>query len=189
MAITLKGSVSDFRTQLGLGTAALQNVGTGANNVIQLDGSGNLPAVDGSLITGVASGELLRNIYYAENNTQFNYASTSEQAVLSSPSITPVDANSKFLIVYHDQIQLSTGGLTAYFKLSRDANNISGTMRNESGSNDIRFPINIIQTDAPATTSAITYHIRGYNQTSSLTVNCSHGNSVRTMTVYEYDGS
>ena len=47
MAITLKGSVSDFRTQLGLGTAALQNVGTGANNVVQLDGSGNLPAVDG----------------------------------------------------------------------------------------------------------------------------------------------
>ena len=60
---------------------------------------------------------------------------------------------------------------------------------NRVGNNDIRFPINIIQTDAPATTSAITYHIRGYNQTSSLTVNCSHGNSVRTMTVYEYDGS
>lgn len=189
MAITLNGSASDFRTQLGLGTAALQNVGTGANNVVQLDGSGNLPAVDGSLITGIASGELLRNIHYAENNNSFAYASTSEQAVLSSPSITPVDANSKFLIVYHDQIQLSTQGLTAYFKLSRDTNNISGTMRNESGNNDVRHPITIVQTDAPATTSAITYHIRGYNQTTGLTVTCSHGATVRTMTVYEYDGS
>ena len=62
MAITLNGSVSDLRTQLGLGTTALQNVGTSANNVVQLNSSGNLPAVDGSLITGVSSGEKLRKI-------------------------------------------------------------------------------------------------------------------------------
>jgi hypothetical protein len=43
------------RTTLGLGTAATLNVGTGANNVVQLDGSGLLPAVDGSQLTNLPS--------------------------------------------------------------------------------------------------------------------------------------
>jgi microcystin-dependent protein len=41
------------RTNLGLGTAATLNVGTGANNIVQLNGSAQLPAVDGSLLTGI----------------------------------------------------------------------------------------------------------------------------------------
>lgn len=45
------------RTTLGLGTAATLNVGTGANNIVQLNGSAQLPAVDGSLLTNLpASG-------------------------------------------------------------------------------------------------------------------------------------
>ena len=36
-----------------LGTAAAQNVGTSAGNVLQLDGSAKLPAVDGSALTGI----------------------------------------------------------------------------------------------------------------------------------------
>lgn len=39
----------------GLGTAASYDVGTGAGNVVQLNGSGQLPAVDGSLLTGIVS--------------------------------------------------------------------------------------------------------------------------------------
>ena len=189
MAITLNGSVSDLRTQLGLGTTALQNVGTSANNVVQLNSSGNLPAVDGSLITGVSSGEKLRKIYYSENNTYSSHSSTSEWNLLSSPSITPVDANSKFIIVYHDQIILNTGELTFYIKVARGTTNITGVSRTESGNGDCRLPITMVAHDAPNTTSAVQYNIRGYNQTSSLTVTTSHGNSVRTMTVYEYDGS
>jgi len=46
------------RTTLGLGTAATLDVGTGANNIVQLDGSAKLPAVDGS--------ELI-NLPYATN--------------------------------------------------------------------------------------------------------------------------
>jgi hypothetical protein len=42
------------RTTLGLGTAATLNVGTGANNIVQLNGSGQLPAVDGSQLTGLS---------------------------------------------------------------------------------------------------------------------------------------
>lgn len=41
------------RTTLGLGTAATLNVGTSANNIVQLDGSAKLPAVDGSQLTGL----------------------------------------------------------------------------------------------------------------------------------------
>jgi len=43
------------RTNLGLGTAATLDVGTSANNVVQLDGSAKLPAVDGSQLTGIVA--------------------------------------------------------------------------------------------------------------------------------------
>lgn len=43
-------------TVTGLGTAAELNVGTSANNIVQLDGSGKLPAVDGSQLTNLPGG-------------------------------------------------------------------------------------------------------------------------------------
>ena len=43
------------RTNLGLGTAAVEDVGTSAGNVVQLDGSARLPAVDGSQLTNLPS--------------------------------------------------------------------------------------------------------------------------------------
>lgn len=49
-------SAATARTTLGLGTAAVLNVGTSASNVVQLNGSGQLPAVDGSLLTGISGG-------------------------------------------------------------------------------------------------------------------------------------
>lgn len=42
-----------WRSLVGLGTAATKNVGSSANNVVQLDGSGRLPAVDGSQLTNI----------------------------------------------------------------------------------------------------------------------------------------
>jgi len=39
----------------GLGTAATLTAGTSANNVVQLDGSGKLPAVNGANLTGVST--------------------------------------------------------------------------------------------------------------------------------------
>lgn len=55
------------RTALALGTAATLNVGTSANNVVQLDGSARLPAVDGSQLTGISGGSV------AGSNTQVIY--------------------------------------------------------------------------------------------------------------------
>ena len=46
---------SAFRAALGLGTAATLTAGTAANNAVQLDGDGKLPAVDGSALTNVSA--------------------------------------------------------------------------------------------------------------------------------------
>lgn len=47
------GSLPTSRANLGLGTAAVLNVGAGANNIVQLDGAGKIPAYDGSQLTNV----------------------------------------------------------------------------------------------------------------------------------------
>jgi hypothetical protein len=49
-------TAANARTALGLGTAAVLDVGTTANKVVQLDGSAKLPAVDGSQLTGITVG-------------------------------------------------------------------------------------------------------------------------------------
>ena len=57
------------RTNLGLGTAATFNVGTSANNVVQLSASSLLPAVNGSQLTGLTSTQLNANV----SATEFGY--------------------------------------------------------------------------------------------------------------------
>lgn len=47
--------VEAARDNLGLGTAATKDVGPAAGNVVQLDGSGKLPAVDASQVTGLGT--------------------------------------------------------------------------------------------------------------------------------------
>lgn len=48
------GAVTLSNTDIsGLGTAATQDTGTSANNVVQLDSTAKLPAVDGSQLTGI----------------------------------------------------------------------------------------------------------------------------------------
>jgi hypothetical protein len=51
--ITLEVNAIDNSKITGLGTAATLNVGTSANNVVQLNGSAQLPAVDGSQLTNL----------------------------------------------------------------------------------------------------------------------------------------
>lgn len=47
------GSLATSRSNLGLGTAAVLNVGAGANNIVQLDSSAKLPAYDGSQLINI----------------------------------------------------------------------------------------------------------------------------------------
>ena len=70
-------SVSAARSHLGLGTAAVLNVGTNANNVVQLSSLSKLPAVDGSQLTNMTKSQVgLSNV---TNNAQL----TTSQLVTS----------------------------------------------------------------------------------------------------------
>ncbi len=53
--VATTGAYSDLTGTPTLGTAAALDVGTSANNVVQLNGSAQLPAVDGSLLTGISA--------------------------------------------------------------------------------------------------------------------------------------
>ena len=49
-----KASATDLTNAInGLGTASSLDVGTGANQVVQLDGSGQLPALNAANLTGI----------------------------------------------------------------------------------------------------------------------------------------
>ena len=50
---TGSNAAAGARTNLGLGTAAVLNTGTAANNIVQLDSNAKIPAVDGSQITNI----------------------------------------------------------------------------------------------------------------------------------------
>jgi hypothetical protein len=54
-AVARTGAYSDLTGKPTLGTAAALNVGTGNNQVVQLDGSAKLPAVDGSALINVVA--------------------------------------------------------------------------------------------------------------------------------------
>ena len=54
-AVATSGAYSDVTGTPTLGTAAALNVGTGANNIPQLDSNGKLGAIDGSQLTGVSA--------------------------------------------------------------------------------------------------------------------------------------
>lgn len=55
-ATAAQGALADSAIQPSdLGTAATLNVGTSANQIVQLDGSAKLPALDGSQLTGIVS--------------------------------------------------------------------------------------------------------------------------------------
>ena len=55
-ATAAQGATADSATQPGdLGTAAALDVGTSANNIVQLDGAAKLPSVDGSQLTNLPS--------------------------------------------------------------------------------------------------------------------------------------
>ena len=63
-SVATSGAYSDVTGTPSLGTAAALDVGTGANNIPQLDGSGKLPAIDGSNLSGVSAGVSAAKAHY-----------------------------------------------------------------------------------------------------------------------------
>jgi hypothetical protein len=68
-------NVGTARTNLGLGTSAIIDVGTGASEVVQLTGASKLPAVDGSLLTNVTSTDTTK-LAIASNLSDLNNVGT-----------------------------------------------------------------------------------------------------------------
>lgn len=78
MAITISGDAATTRANLGLGSAATLDTGTGANQIVQLDGSGNLPSLNGAALTGIDSGKT-KQMFWAWINTQASLPNTTQQ--------------------------------------------------------------------------------------------------------------
>jgi hypothetical protein len=99
--VATTGAYSDLTGTPTLGTAAALDVGTSANNVVQLNGSAQLPAVDGSLLTGItATVAALNDIgdvsaaapnngdVIAYNSTSGDWEATAQSGGGSAPSVT-----------------------------------------------------------------------------------------------------
>lgn len=181
MAITLT-TKDAFKTSLGLGTAADLDVGTGANNILQLDSNGKVPAgLDASLLS--LSGGKLKNVYTQSGSSQ--YAFTTNVNIMNI-TVTPVSANSKFLLLYSDSaMAINTGGLSLYSRFDRGGTGLGNYTRLEAGGH-MRKPINLITVDAPNTTSSITYNVNMYLQ-SGGTGYVSYSSGKRTFFVIEYE--
>mgnify|MGYP005992405569 CR=1 FL=1 len=98
---------STYATTASQGTAAALNVGTSANNVVQLNGSSQLPAVDGSLLTNISGGKILQVVNvtdgaYASGTTVMVNDDTIPQNTEGNEfmtlAITPTSASSKLKI-------------------------------------------------------------------------------------------
>jgi hypothetical protein len=68
----IDASLSLYPLTTSLGTAAFIDVGTSANEIIQLDNTGKLPAVDGSNLTGLPSGSSVVNAVTTGNGLNLN---------------------------------------------------------------------------------------------------------------------
>lgn len=133
-ATATQGTKADTATQPGdLGTAAAQDVGTTANNIVQLDGSARLPAVDGSQLTGITATDStklaktsnlsdLNNVTTARTNLGLGDAATktvgtADTNVIAVSSGT-VDLGGNTLEDFDASINDQTG--TSYTLLSSD---------------------------------------------------------------------
>jgi hypothetical protein len=86
--VATTGAYSDLSGTPTLGTAAAQDVGTSASNVVQLDGSARLPAVDGSQLTNLpsasAASETVAGVIEIATNAEATAATATDKAIVPS---------------------------------------------------------------------------------------------------------
>ena len=150
-ALAIASNLSDLnnagtaRTNLGLGTSAVINVGTGASQIVQLDGSSRLPAVDGSQLTNVTSTDTSK-LAIASNLSDLNNVATARtnlglgtSAVIDvgtgASEVVQLDGSSRLPAVDGSQLTNVTG--TDATKLAIASNlsdlNNAGTARTNLG--------------------------------------------------------
>jgi hypothetical protein len=150
-ALAIASNLSDLnnagtaRTNLGLGTSAVINVGTGASQVVQLDGSSRLPAVDGSQLTNVTSTDTSK-LAIASNLSDLNNVTTARtnlglgtSAVIDvgtgASEVVQLDGSSRLPAVDGSQLTNVTSTDTSKLAIASnlsDLNNV-GTARTNLG--------------------------------------------------------
>lgn len=119
-----------YQKASGFGTAAYLNVGTAANNVVQLNGSAQLPAVDGSLLTGINAAQIqpisasvaASALTISASSLSLDFRSTT----LGSGTVTRVNGTPSNLVISSGSTLGSNSGVLS--KLAVVAINNAGTL-------------------------------------------------------------
>lgn len=191
MAITISGDVATTLSNLGINDAALLDVGTAANNLIQLDSSGRLPNLSTANVTGISSGGLVQ-VKYATAENGFTFTNTSGVIDTSlNVTITPTSTSSVILLMFQDGMQVQQGGSTFYNRMLRSINGGAdsvvgnGNSRMEAGGSGAFWAFSLYHVDSPNTTSPVTYK-REYWAQSGLTGQISMNNARRSLIALEF---
>jgi len=117
--VATTGAYSDLSGTPTLGTAAALDVGTSANNVVQLDGSARLPAVDGSQLINLPSGAATLGALSDVDTTGqaagdlLKYDGTNWVAVPRFEVVTTVTASTALTVPEMEQLVRTSGsGIT-----------------------------------------------------------------------------
>lgn len=161
--LTLGDSASAVRTNLGLGTAATLNSGNAANNILTLDGSGNLPALSGSAITGISAGKVVQMVS-DDSNTQVAFTNTSFADTEYSLNITPSSASNKIIVIWSCPVWNSSSSVAANARILQNGADMTGTCQLEQNGAQSATHFVMHFRQSPNTTSQITYKVQMYSQ-------------------------
>ena len=184
---------------------ASSQLGTSANNVVQLTAAAKLPAVDGSLLTNTTAGGKVLQIQHAVvTAATFTTGSTSFTDLTGMTiSITPSATTSKILLTANFNFDTSATTHFAAFKALRGVTDLdvgdaaSGRVRcalwGASYSNQATVNRSMTWLDSPSTTSATTYKLQiqmdggtfYLNRTNTDTDNVSFPRTISTITATE----
>lgn len=173
---------STYATTASQGTAAALDVGTSANNVVQLDGTAKLPAVDGSLLTNVSGGKIVSR-YYAENATYGSTATavpgddtkpqiTEGVEILTLTTGTLSASTNRLRITYGGCFTSNTVGALCSASVFDGGTDALHTTAFQPNSNSYEFSLSGVYEYAPGATTAKTISIRyGSDSTYTMYVN------------------
>lgn len=113
--VATTGAYSDLTGTPTLGTAAAEDVGTSAGNVVQLNGSAQLPAVDGSLLTNISA-----TVAALDDIGDVDTTGVSTNNVLKYDGANWVDGS----VAYSEVTGTPTLGTAAALDVGTSANNV-----------------------------------------------------------------
>ena len=179
-------SIDDLRTYLGLGSSAVVDAGTGASEMMQLDGSAKAPAVDGSNLTLIDNRQyILCRMRPATGSAGGGSASATTWNVRE---ITEAVDEPSACSIASDQITLTAG--TYYTRISAPAykvnshcirlhettstlTDIYGSVENASSSDDTQTRSMLVGkftiSDANETSNQNIFEIQHYTETARAT--------------------